>query len=117
VVKDNIAYVGCLDHRVYAIETSTGNELWRFEGDSSFVAPPVLVGNSLVICSESGSLYILDAAKGTMVKTVSIDSKVMAPIYADGNNVYIHARDRNVYCIDLQDGQIAWKFSSVIVNK
>ena len=117
VAKDNIVYAGCLDHRVYAIDASTGEELWRFECDSSFVVPPVLVENSLAICSESGSLYILDAAKGTMVRTVSIGAKVMAPIYSDGDMVYIHARDRNIYCVDLHSGQIAWKFSSVIVNK
>lgn len=117
LAKDGVVYAGCLDRRVYAIEASTGKELWRFDGDSSFVAPPVLVEDSLVICSESGSLYILDAAKGTMVKTVPIGHVVMAPIYSDGNRVYVHARDRNVYCVDLQDGQIAWKFSSVIVDK
>jgi len=114
LVKDNVVYAGCLDHKIYALEVRTGKELWQFVTDSPIVSTPVLVDNLLVVVSQSGETYILEADSGALERTVSIGYSVMAPLYAGGNMVYIHARDRYVYAIDVQNGEIAWRFSSDI---
>ena len=68
VVKDGVVYAGCLDHKIYALkaetESKTGEKLWDFPTDAPIVSTPVLVGNLLVVASESGTCTCLSLIVG-----------------------------------------------------
>jgi len=116
VVNDSMVYAGCLDHKVYALKISTGEELWPpFTADDQIVAAPVLIGNLLIVASESGTLYRLNADSGkpeldSVPVDASVKVSVKAPLYAEGNTVYIHAGNFCVYGIDIQTGKTVLKF-------
>jgi outer membrane protein assembly factor BamB len=110
-----MVYAGCLDNKVYALDASTGDELWHFTADNQIVATPVLVDNLLVAASESGTVYILGADSGKpehepVSVGASVKVPVRAPLYAEGNMVYVHASNRCVYAVDVQTGDVVWKF-------
>ncbi|MCJ7515695.1 MAG: PQQ-binding-like beta-propeller repeat protein [Dehalococcoidia bacterium] len=117
VVKDGVVYAGCLDHKVYALKVSTGEELWPpFTVDDQIIATPVLVGNLLILASESGTIYMLNADNGKPERdSVPVDASVTvpvkAPLYAEGNMVYIHAGNFCVYSIDVQSGKTVQVFN------
>jgi len=112
IVKDGVIYAGCLDQKVYALDANTGEKLWQpFTADGPIVSTPVLVDKLLVVASEVGTIYILNADSGKEERSsVSIGSSVRAPLYVDGNMVYVHASNRCVYAVDVQSGEKVWEF-------
>lgn len=73
---DGVIYVGCLDHKVYALNSSTGSLVSEFTADSPITSPPVaavlpgvdeVIGTSddvdiIVVASNNGFIYALDPA-------------------------------------------------------
>ena len=37
IVSQNIVYIGSLDHKMYALDKNTGEELWSFETNGGIV--------------------------------------------------------------------------------
>jgi len=110
LVSDGIAYAGCLDGKVYALEIETGEKLWEREIDNPIVSSPVLVEDFLVVASETSNLYIINAHTSEIVKTISLKSPVMAPLYEKEGIVYVHAKNRYLYAVKVPEGEIVWKF-------
>lgn len=117
IVKDGVVYAGCLDHKVYALKASTGEEFWPpFTADDRIIAAPVLVDNLLILVSESGTIYVINADSGKpdrdpLPVDASVKVPVRAPLYADGNMVYIHAGNFSVYSLDVQSGKTVKVFT------
>jgi len=119
VVKDGVVYAGCLDHKVYAIKASTGEEFWPpFTADNRIVATPVLVDSLLILVSDSGTMYVLNADSGKPERdpvpvdaSIKVPVPVRAPLYAAGNMVYIHAGNFCVYSLDVQSGKTVQVFT------
>jgi PQQ-like domain len=58
-------YVADLDGRVFALDSSTGAEIWRTATPRGDVrGSPVLAGSALVVASSSGAVFGIDPASG-----------------------------------------------------
>lgn len=115
VVRDDVVYAGCLDHKIYAVMADLGEEIWHFSADGQIVSTAALIDNLLIVVSNAGTLYMLNADNGRLEHNpVPLDASarisVRAPLYAEGNTVYVHASNRCVYCIDVYRGEVLWKF-------
>ena len=56
-----------IDNHIYALDTRTGEERWRFAADGSIRFAPVLQEGSLFFGSDDGNVYCLNAADGSLV--------------------------------------------------
>ncbi|MED5382314.1 MAG: PQQ-binding-like beta-propeller repeat protein, partial [Verrucomicrobiota bacterium] len=56
-----------VDNHVYAIDTRTAEERWRFAADGSIRFAPVVHGGRLFFGSDDGHVYCLDASDGSLV--------------------------------------------------
>jgi outer membrane protein assembly factor BamB len=65
-VAGGIAFFGCEDSHLFALDAATGKELWRFRAGGPINASPAVAGNLVVVGSDDGKLYALatsDAAR------------------------------------------------------
>ena len=62
-----------------ATDLSTGATLWTFAGDGMLVSAPIVIDNAVVIGSSSGTVYALDAAKGTVLWSGSAGAAIDGP--------------------------------------
>jgi len=102
-------YVGGLDSRLHVFDLETGQILWRVLVDGPIPALPVLVGDFLVIPSESVSVYAchrVTKAFGWQVNTTGFNA---ADLVADDNGVYIASQDQSLYLVNPEFGQIKWR--------
>jgi hypothetical protein len=132
VAKDGVVYAGCLDGKVYAINTETGEGLWEFDTKnfdpkgkgSPIVSAPILVSNSLVVAAESGNVYVINSKTGDGEriknpeddKKSSIGAPVRATLCTHGGLVYIHAQDDYLYSVDIEQKKVS-KFFSLSVKQ
>jgi eukaryotic-like serine/threonine-protein kinase len=62
VVKDGVVYVSSADHRLYAIDAGSGNEIWHFEVDAAFMSTPLVMDGMVYIGGCDRKFYSVAAA-------------------------------------------------------
>jgi len=113
-VVDGTVYVGSEEH-VYAVDTASGTEQWRFQAESSveYSSPAVVDGTVYVGCERN--VYALEGVDGTeqwRFQTYGVGS----PVVVDGT-VYVGSRsprvDDTVYALSAAEGTEQWTFQTV----
>ncbi len=96
---------------IYALDRTTGKELWAYHTPGEIMPTPVDVDGFLYVGTGDGNVYKLDAAAGTLVWKTDIQSFVSmsSPVAGDGKIFLGGTYPNYFYAVDQQTGQIAWK--------
>ncbi|MFC4540601.1 PQQ-binding-like beta-propeller repeat protein [Halosolutus amylolyticus] len=117
-VTDQVAIVdgtvyACSDAgTVHAIDVASGDEQWSttVDEDGGQSQCPCVVGDRLVLGTESGSLVALDREDGTERWTTALPGPVSGPTAA-GGTVYVGTREDPVCrAVDASSGDVRWTF-------
>ncbi len=120
LVQDGRVYFGSSDHHVYALDATTGKEIWRFEADDSIHAAPALHDGRLFISTWGTKLYALDVKTGAKLwdfqggkdaETGILQGFSAAPTI-DGDTVYIGSRDGYMRAFNVVDGKLRWSYDA-----
>ena len=129
-VYEGTIYVGTLDGRVVAVNSSTGNLEWAYSitpttapsgglscGESSvptaIYSTPVVYGDLVYIGTYSGQVYALTIARGAdrwvYPRTSSIGAIVGTPVVVD-ETIYVSSSDSTVYALDAAYGDLEGEY-------
>jgi outer membrane protein assembly factor BamB len=100
-VTDNLVILGCRDKHIRALDRAKGTEVWDFVASGQVDCSPVIVGDRVIVGARdrSGSLYVLDLAKGTRRAKIELDGAIIgSPAVADGKLV-VATEKGTVYCL------------------
>jgi len=108
---NKVLYFGAMDGYVYAVDASTGKEIWRFKtSDGICESTPAVADGVLYVGSFDHNLYALDAKTGKFKWSFRTGGMVdVSPEVSDGI-VYVGSRDGNVYALDCKTGKEVWRF-------
>ncbi|HEX3895961.1 MAG TPA: outer membrane protein assembly factor BamB [Rudaea sp.] len=107
--------VGSLEGAVQAFDAATGDERWNAQLSSEVIAAPVIVDGIVVVRTNDGRLYGLDANDGSRKwtydrSTVPILSlRGNAPPEVAGGLVYSGGDNGKLAAITLNEGKTAWE--------
>ena len=107
------AYVGSLDHSLYAVDVSDGSEKWRYVSGGAIVSGAVVHGGLVIFGGFDSRLYALDVDTGDPVWVFNGSSRWYwsTPLVRDGV-VYAPSLDGNLYAIDAKSGDLKWVFAT-----
>lgn len=111
VVDGGVVYFGSEDHNVYAVNATTGTQVWKFAtaGEIVFSHAGTALGN-VYIGSEDANLYAIKASTGAKVWSYTTPYAVFSgPTIL--NNVVYFAAGLNVYALNATTGALIWKFA------
>ena len=121
-MRDTV-YVGSNDGRLYALDTSSGDEIWEFDTGQSIRSSPTVSDGIVYFGSKDGktggtrdnSLYAVDASTGEVLWSQPSNGWIASsPTVADGT-VYVGSAPgstgKNVYALDASSGNEKWVFS------
>ena len=92
-------YLGTEEGEVVALRPEDGSLLWRMPAGGPVTASPLIVGETLFVAHEDGSLRAIDRFRQEEVWNVSLESPLAGPLsYAEGR-VYAHTQDGRLYVI------------------
>ena len=115
VAHDNTIYAPCLDGRVYILDAGTGSETADvIDLQSSVSSSPVLVNDSVIIASEDGKVYNIDAKTNeiTLLAELGKKEEIRAPLSASEEVVFVHTqKDETLYALNSQTGMTLWKLT------
>ena len=105
-IAGGLAYVvGEISMSLYAVDTVTGEERWRYAA-ASVTAAPAVAGGMAVVSTAEGFLIGLDAATGEERWRTTITTSSAALL--DGM-AYVGSETGNLAAVDAATGEIVWQ--------
>ena len=108
----NTVFKGNGANSFVALNATTGALKWEFTGGGKFsYSNPTLVNGKIFVGGTDGSMYAIDALKGTKIWSFATNGAIeSSPVVAD-SIVYFGSDDHNFYAVDAVTGVLKWKFS------
>ena len=119
VVEGDVLYTGTMDGELRALDTATGEIVWRFplrgeEDRRAVYGTPAIANGVVYFGGYDGILYALTLNDGFEVWDTSVgDSSpiVGGPVVADGL-VLVGSSDGSLYAFDSESGSLEWSFET-----
>ena len=101
VVEDGVAYVGSQDGYLYALDSQTGELVWRYwiEDDDAVWGRPTLADGTVYFGSAGCCAYALDAATGQLLWRYETGGLVSTPAVSADGTVYVGSMGGSVYAL------------------
>jgi outer membrane protein assembly factor BamB len=108
-VDDQNVYAASQDHFLYAVNKTSGNQIWKFPADGAdidaLVGSPQVHDGIVYVGSFGGVLYAVDAKNGNLKWSYKADGTLWdGPALIDGT-LYFGDLSGNVYALDVATGQ------------
>jgi len=104
-------FVGSSDYGLYALRSSSGSTLWRFETLGPVRAEPLYDPDLDVVYfgSNDGALYAAHASDGRLVWRYDTGAEVSRKAVRDGESLYFANGADNLFAVDRRSGQTLWR--------
>jgi outer membrane protein assembly factor BamB len=112
VIYDGVIYAPCLDGKVYILNVGTGSEVVAaFDLESPVSSSPVLVGDKIIVASEEGKVFAVDASSNQLRLLADIEETVNTPLCASEGTIYVYTGSQNLYALNAESGAKLWSLS------
>jgi len=136
VMQADTLYFGSDDGNVYAVEASSGRQVWKRATKGPVSGTPAVAGDTLYVGSYDGHFYALNAATGAMRWKFTtggerhfeakglhgmtpmgqtffdpFDMYLSSPVVV-GDTVFFGSGDGHMYALDRANGAVRWKFKT-----
>ncbi len=113
-IANGVAYVGGLDHRLYAIDATTGVLLWSYDNaGAGFDTNPLVVNQIVYAGNRDGYMYAVYANEHPQHGQLAWRYKTDGPIHFsaafDGTNIDFASDDSYAYALNALTGELVWK--------
>ena len=118
VVVDGILYAGSRDSYLYALDSASGELVWRYKTGGAVWSSPTVADGIVYIGSDDRHLHAVDAASGEALwtfkagviqgVTFSGTHEIRSTPVVDGGHVYFTAKGR-LYALDALKGELRWQ--------
>ncbi|HTP11063.1 MAG TPA: PQQ-binding-like beta-propeller repeat protein [Anaerolineae bacterium] len=106
-IYNGTAYVGGMDHRLYAIDVLTGQARWIFEGDAGFDTNPLVVNDVIYLGSRAGTFYAINLS-GQQLWSYHAGAGIHFSAAYNNGTIYFAADDSKAYALDATTGSVKW---------
>lgn len=108
-VAEGTLYIGSTDGHLYAIDTESGTETWRFE-TGGWVWSPAVSDDTVYVGSEDAVLYAVDADAGTKRWSFETGGPITSSPVFDEKAVYVGSEGQSIYKVNAETGTQIWEF-------
>jgi cobaltochelatase CobN len=99
--------------RLYAVNASTGIELWNNSFSSKMSSPALAYGNVFIGSNPTGNLSCFNASTGDNVWNFTANGKIDSSPLIANNTVYFgtNTASGTVYALNVTDGSLRWSYT------
>lgn len=103
-------YIAAMDHRLYAVDLESGEQLWSFKAGGALAGTPALDDGVLYLGALDSNLYAIDAETGQKLGRFKADGWVWGGPLVDEGTVYVGDMSGKVYAVYLDSQEEGWTF-------
>ncbi len=97
------------DYELTSLDIATGQKKWAFVAGDRWVAPPLVVGDTVYAANNDGTLYALKLATGDRLWALPISRDLWGAPVTDGKLIFVSSLDHFLYAVDPLEHTIVWK--------
>ena len=108
VIRDGVAYFGDFKGFVYAWRMADGRTLWTYDTESKVKAQGVIIGETLIVGDEGGTVHFVDLATGIRRNAVKLDGagKIRAGLVEKDGFAWVLGTEGKLYRADPETWQV-----------
>ncbi|MFH1140475.1 MAG: serine/threonine-protein kinase [Chloroflexota bacterium] len=96
---DGRLYLATVAGILRALDTKTGQDLWKVEGLAHLYSAPIVSGDTVIQTASDGTVYGFDAATGKEMWRTSVNEGVVTSAILAGDTLYVPTTAGNLYAI------------------
>jgi len=106
-IADNKVFFGSYDHNVYALDLTTGKEIWRYDTGGWVGSSPTVYDGKLFVGSDvginNGQLLALDSDTGDLLWAFNASGDIHSSpaISPELRMVFVGSNDNDIYALDM----------------
>ena len=124
-IAGDLVFVSGDDGFLYAVDRATGRQRWRFDLRASDLrrrppspdtpyfdflqSSPLVHDGKVYVGSLSGTLFVVDAATGTLAWSIGTGDAIRGDPVIHGGRVYFGSWDDHLYAVDLRTRKVVWR--------
>jgi outer membrane protein assembly factor BamB len=112
VIADSRLFVASKSGYLFALDATTGNELWRFQLSDYVVRSTPAVHEGIVYIGAGFNLFAIDAATGVEQWRFPMRYAGQSSPVVTGDAVLVTSQEGWVYRIDRESGEMAWRLNT-----
>jgi|LSQX01.3.fsa_nt_gb outer membrane protein assembly factor BamB len=111
-VDGGLVIIPSSDRNVYALEKTTGELIWSYQGEFAFVAEPLIIADKVVVSAQDFHVVVLDLATGEELYRVETKGAVTSsPLYdPQSGNLFVGSFGKEMTSFNLETGEVNWVF-------
>ena len=110
-ILNNRIFAGNDDGNMYAFDSASGSEIWKFKTGSSIFCDASGMDGKIFFGSDDKNFYCLDTS-GNLVWKKNMNTKFLASSTFYNDLIIISGIDGNLYALDKSNGDLKWKFAT-----
>lgn len=104
-VDNGVVYIGSTNHRLYAIDIETHEEIWHFEAEAAILSTPLVYEDTIYIGACDNKFYAIDAASGEEIWHFEAGNWFWTQALAYNGEIWVGSVDHNVYILNAVSGE------------
>jgi len=106
---DGMICIGAYDNNLYAVNSATGEFIWKYAADGGIVSKPAIYEKNIYFGSEDSRLHVVSPHSGRIVWTYYADGPIRSSPRIADRHVFIGSDDSNLHIINASSGRRALK--------
>jgi outer membrane protein assembly factor BamB len=106
-----MVFVGSWDTNLYALNQSSGNDLWMIDTGWGIESTPVVVNDLVIFASHDQHVYAADVNSGNIIWQVTCHAGIHTNPVIWHDSVLVGSDDGRLYRIDVNSGDVLWCFA------
>jgi outer membrane protein assembly factor BamB len=109
VISDGNIYAPNMDGMVFVIKVQDGSLVATFDLGSGIPSSPVVINNKVILATEEGKIYSLQAATNLRTEIKDLKLQVRSSLTASNGIVYVHTqKNESIYALNPDSGAVLW---------
>jgi outer membrane protein assembly factor BamB len=108
--EDALVFVGTSAGRFYALESSSGEMVWKFDSDDAVNSTPILSEDRKIVYfgNDAGKLYALETATGKQIFAYAGGAEIRSQPLLVGRALFFKDVRGKVHAVDASSGKGLW---------
>lgn len=108
-IAGGVAYVGCDNGSLFALDLATGKPRWKYESKSAIKSSPSVHGDLVYFGDEDGIFHALDHRSGSEKWHFKTGGEIVSAANCIADRLVFGSYDGSLYCLSTKDGRQLWK--------